>query len=57
MGKDYLRAASVEIAVIGFRKTGIFPVNEHVFRKHDFIIHVAEATAVKGQSSTLQADI
>jgi hypothetical protein len=35
---------------------GIFPMNEHVFREHDFIIQEAETTAAEGQSSTSQAD-
>uniref|UniRef100_A0A1Y1N7V7 DDE-1 domain-containing protein n=1 Tax=Photinus pyralis TaxID=7054 RepID=A0A1Y1N7V7_PHOPY len=39
MGESYLRAASVEVAVNGFRKCGIFPVNRHVFRDDDFAIH------------------
>ena len=39
LGRAYLRAASVEVAVNGFRKCGIFPLNRHVFRDDDFAIH------------------
>ncbi|KAJ4446410.1 hypothetical protein ANN_13106 [Periplaneta americana] len=38
-GNAYLRAATVETAVNGFRKSGIYPLNRNVFRSHDFAIH------------------
>ena len=37
LGKAYLRAATLETAVNGFRKTGIFPYNPDVFREVDII--------------------
>lgn len=36
LGKAYLRAASVSVAVNGFRKTGIAPFNRFVFSDADF---------------------
>jgi hypothetical protein len=56
MGKAYLRAASAEAAVSGFRKTGICPMNRHAFREHDFIIHEADTTNLGGKSSTSQTN-
>lgn len=39
LGKAYVRCATAEIAINGFRKSGIFPFNKHIFRDHDFAIH------------------
>jgi hypothetical protein len=44
-GKAYLRAATVETAMNGFRKSGIYPLNHNVFRSHDFAIHAEEDDA------------
>lgn len=33
----YNRAATVENAVSGFRNTGIWPVNRHIFKEHEFV--------------------
>lgn len=38
-GTAYERAATMEISVNSFRKTGLFPYNRNVFRDHDFAIH------------------
>ncbi|KAI4453984.1 hypothetical protein MML48_scaffold00007257 [Holotrichia oblita] len=39
LGKAYVRCATAEIAINGFRKSGILPFNRHIFRDHDFAIH------------------
>ncbi|PSN56007.1 hypothetical protein C0J52_13717 [Blattella germanica] len=36
MGKAFLRAATIETAVNGYRKCGIFPFNQNIFRDYDF---------------------
>ena len=36
----YNRAATMEISVNSFRKTGLFPLNSQIFRDYDFSIHV-----------------
>jgi hypothetical protein len=42
-GKAYMKAATAEIAYSGFKKSGIFPFNRHIFRDSDFGIHNQEA--------------
>nr|CAH7748300.1 unnamed protein product [Callosobruchus chinensis] len=37
--KAYNRAATMETSCNGFRKTGLVPLNRHVFRDHDFGVH------------------
>jgi hypothetical protein len=44
-GKAFLKAASMETAVNGFRKTGIWPVQRDVFTEVDFL--AAETTDIK----------
>jgi hypothetical protein len=51
MGKACLPAASVETALNGCRKTRFFPINEYLFREHDFIIQEAQTTAAGGNLS------
>ncbi|XP_044733227.1 uncharacterized protein LOC123295831 [Chrysoperla carnea] len=36
-GQAYIRAQRAELAINGFRATGIYPVNRNVFQDHDFI--------------------
>ncbi|KAJ4430465.1 hypothetical protein ANN_22681 [Periplaneta americana] len=36
LGKAYARAATVESAMNGFRKAGLYPCDRNVFRQHDF---------------------
>lgn len=35
-GNAYNRAATAQTALNGFRKTGIYPVNRHIFQPHEF---------------------
>ena len=42
MGKAFSRAATVETAVNGFKKCGIYPFNRNVFRDSDFTIQEDE---------------
>ena len=51
-GNAYLRTATVEIAVNGFRKSGIYPFNRNVFTRHDFPIHENEAQTESHESSS-----
>jgi hypothetical protein len=37
IGKAFAKAATLETAMNGFRKTGIYPLDENVFEDHDFI--------------------
>jgi hypothetical protein len=37
VGKAYLKSATAVIATNGFRKTGLFPSNRHIFDEHDFL--------------------
>ncbi|CAH1971108.1 unnamed protein product [Acanthoscelides obtectus] len=39
LDKAYLKAATAEVSVNGFRKSGIFPFNPFIFHAHDFAIH------------------
>lgn len=36
-GRAYVRSQCAELAISGFRTTGIYPLNRHVFKDHDFI--------------------
>lgn len=38
VGKAYMRAATLEVAINGFRKSGIFPFDRNHFRDHDFAV-------------------
>ncbi|XP_018563147.1 uncharacterized protein LOC108904910 [Anoplophora glabripennis] len=40
--KAYNRAATMEASCNGFRKTGLVPLNRHVFRDSDFGVHQTE---------------
>jgi hypothetical protein len=54
-GKAYARSATIEVAVNGFRNTGIFPFQPNVFREQDFatkITYVDSSLGVPEQNST-----
>lgn len=54
MGKAYLRAATVSVAVNGFRKTGISPFNRFVFNDVDFA--PAEVTDIPFENASVTND-
>lgn len=54
-GLAYIRAQRAELAISGFRATGIYPVNRHVFEDHDFIDE--DLPAVEGPANDLARDI
>jgi hypothetical protein len=37
LGKAYLKAATVNVAVNGFRRTGLFLYNRHIFHESEFL--------------------
>jgi hypothetical protein len=37
LGKAYLKAATVGVAVNGFIRTGLFPYNRHIFHESEFL--------------------
>jgi hypothetical protein len=37
LGKAYPKAATVAVAVNGFRRTGLFPCNRHIFDETEFL--------------------
>lgn len=45
-GKAHVRAATMETAIHGFRKTRMFPPNRNIFRDYDFASKISE-TACK----------
>lgn len=56
MGQAYQRSATVEVAINGFRKSGIFPCDRFIFRDHDFAAHnVPEPEEL--QNITLEAEL
>lgn len=54
-GLAYVRAQRAELAISGFRATGIYPVNRHVFEDHDFIDE--DLPAAEGPSNDPARDI
>lgn len=54
-GLAYIRVQRAELAISGFRATGIYPVNRHVFEDHDFIDE--DLPAVEGSSNDPARDI
>ncbi|KAF5281763.1 hypothetical protein FQR65_LT14558 [Abscondita terminalis] len=51
MGRAYLRAASCEVAVNGFRKCGIFPFQPTIFRDDEFVIHSSNEREKDGNTA------
>lgn len=39
LGRSYLKAATAEVSVHGFRKSGIYPCNRYIFHDYEFAIH------------------
>lgn len=37
LDKVYMKAATMETDINGFKKTGIYPLNRNVFHDHDFL--------------------
>jgi hypothetical protein len=50
-GNAYFRAGTVEMAVNGFRKRGIYPLTRNMFRSLDFAIHAEEDYANSERSA------
>jgi hypothetical protein len=48
MGNAYLKSATAQVAVNGFRKTGLYPCNRNIFNDYEF---VEDATVQAGTSS------
>lgn len=46
LGKAYMKAATVQNAVEGFRTTGLFPLNKYRFGPEDFPLHPNISTAL-----------
>jgi hypothetical protein len=51
MGKTHLKAATVEVAVRGFHKTGLFPVERNTFNEHDLIVGDLEQPELSNSQS------
>lgn len=56
MRKAYVRAATVEVAVNGFRKTGIFPFQPNLFRECDFMEDGNQDNELNGHNGTGTTD-
>ena len=42
IGKAFIRAATMEVSLNGFRKCGISPSNSQIFEPHDFIVEAQD---------------
>ncbi|KAK4881857.1 hypothetical protein RN001_005176 [Aquatica leii] len=54
-GMAYNRAATVETAINGFKKTGMFPVNQNILRDYDFADALHPTTRLTLPSNILPA--
>lgn len=50
-GRAYMRAQCAELAINGFKTTGIYPLNRYIFKDHDFI-SVSETEELNNVTST-----
>lgn len=41
-GKAYIKAATMDIAINGFRKAGMFPPDRNIFKEYDFVAEMQE---------------
>jgi hypothetical protein len=59
MGNAYLQAARVQVAVNGFRKTGLYPCNRNIFDDQEFAEDAAvlDSTSSASHSCTAAGDI
>ncbi|XP_050293763.1 uncharacterized protein LOC126734264 [Anthonomus grandis grandis] len=42
LGKAYIKAATMDTAINGFRKTGMFPPDRNIFKENDFVAEVQD---------------
>jgi hypothetical protein len=52
VGKAYLKAATVDVPVSGYRRTGLFPYNGYIFKKK--IVFLQETQSLSGCEETEQ---
>nr|CAH7765086.1 unnamed protein product [Callosobruchus chinensis] len=56
LNEAYSRAATLENAANGFRASGVWPVNRHVFQDSDFVAYEVVLAPSKQQDNTLQTN-
>ena len=54
LSEAYFRAATLETAVNGFRKTRVYPFNPNIFQEHDFIARQLEKEPVLSDNKESQ---
>lgn len=56
-GKAYIKAATMETAINGFKKTGTFPPDRNVFKDHDFVAEMQETVDERAEEQTVNEEI